>query len=268
MNPTWWSRRPIDAGWKSVGGMRFGWSREGESNGHRQDRQRSRWGIPCQRFEATCPTADDFVSESGRYHDFYRRLRPTIRKISASTIGFYLDHYFVHVRARDEGWGNYVLLEDDCRLHRGWQRRPQRLFRRERIPADWDPRRLGSRAELLAEFPSGPSDRQQLEGRVEVPRRRASGGSHFKHGRLALHPGEWRLGGAAGRPHGPGVRLQPRRCALHPSVERLPREGRPGASANRPERQADQGSRHSEPRGCSSRWRCFFRRVETGSVIL
>ncbi|MCP4067774.1 MAG: hypothetical protein GY921_09600 [Phycisphaeraceae bacterium] len=103
-----------------------------------QERQLSRCGIPYQRFEATCPTADDFVSESGRYHDFYRRLRPTIRKISASTIGCYLAHYFVHVRARDEGWGNYVLLEDDCRLPRGWQRRLQRLFRRERIPADWD----------------------------------------------------------------------------------------------------------------------------------
>ena len=103
-----------------------------------QERQLSRCGIPYERFEAIHPTTDDLVSESGRYHEFYRRLRPTMRKISSSTIGCYLSHYFIHVRARDEGWENYLVLEDDCRLPLGWQRRLQRPFRRERIPADWD----------------------------------------------------------------------------------------------------------------------------------
>ena len=103
-----------------------------------QERQLARCGIPYERFEAIWPTNDEIVSESGRYHDFYRRLRPTFRQISPSTIGCYLSHYFIHVRARDEGWGNYLVLEDDCRLPRGWQRRLQRLFHRGRIPADWD----------------------------------------------------------------------------------------------------------------------------------
>ena len=103
-----------------------------------QERQLSRCGIPYERFEAICPDNDDFVMESGRYHDFYRRLRPTMKRVSSSTIGCYLSHYFIHVRARDEGWKNYLVLEDDCRLPRGWRRRLQHLFHRGRIPADWD----------------------------------------------------------------------------------------------------------------------------------
>ena len=103
-----------------------------------QESQLSSCEIPYERFEAICPTKDELVCESGKYHEFYRRLRPTTKKINSSIIGCYLSQYFIHVRARDEGWGNYLVLEDDCNLPRGWQRRLQNLFNRGRIPSEWD----------------------------------------------------------------------------------------------------------------------------------
>jgi len=146
-----------------------------------QERQLSRCGIPYQRFEAICPTADDFVSESGRYHEFYRRLRPTSKRVSSSTLGCYLSHYFIHVRARDEGWGNYAVLEDDCRLPRGWQRRLQRLFRRERIPADWDlVRSCWQSSRRVRRIVNSLKDASRFHD-VALPADRISnmGGSHF-----------------------------------------------------------------------------------------
>ena len=103
-----------------------------------QESQLSPCEIPYERFEAICPTKDELLRESGKYHEFYQRLRPTGKKISSSIIGCYLSHYFIHVRARDEGWDNYLVLEDDCYLPRGWQRRLQHLFNRRRIPSEWD----------------------------------------------------------------------------------------------------------------------------------
>ena len=70
--------------------------------------------IPYERFEGIWPTAKD-RSKGGRFHEFQKRMWnfPKIDPNSRGILGCYLSHYFVHKKALEENWGNYLVLEDD-----------------------------------------------------------------------------------------------------------------------------------------------------------
>ena len=52
--------------------------------------------------------------------------------------GCYLSHYFIHKRAAKEGWGNYLVLEDDCLLSKDWHKKLLSLIESKKLPSDWD----------------------------------------------------------------------------------------------------------------------------------
>ena len=91
-----------------------------------------------ERFAAIKPSLDELLPESGKYHKFYEKnliqqaryaacdfLKEERTEFSAKdykkyllgTFGCYLSHYRIHEMALHNNWGNYLILEDDVKIH-------------------------------------------------------------------------------------------------------------------------------------------------------
>tara|TARA_R100000808_G_scaffold21849_1_gene47302 strand:- start:317 stop:1063 length:747 start_codon:yes stop_codon:yes gene_type:complete len=87
-----------------------------------QEEQLKASGIPYERFDAICPTYEQLVPEDGEYHEFFKRSVPRIRDYmlrenkarGRGVFGVYLSHYKILQRALEEGWGDFLILEDDA----------------------------------------------------------------------------------------------------------------------------------------------------------
>lgn len=124
---------------------------------HRKDRrdlmegQLSKLDIPYERFCAIQPTTES-LNIGGKYNSFYVRSKspkqmqynsPHMRLASTPSravgeFGCYLSHYFIHKKAHEEMWANYLILEDDCKLNAGWLELVNEYVGEGKVPNDWD----------------------------------------------------------------------------------------------------------------------------------
>jgi GR25 family glycosyltransferase involved in LPS biosynthesis len=103
--------------------------------------QLSNLGISFERFSAIKPTKDSL--KGGKYSCFFKRATDRLRKYvngsnekrGISVFGCYLSHYFIHKQAKKDNWGNYLILEDDCVLNKGWDLQIQRIVCKNK---EWD----------------------------------------------------------------------------------------------------------------------------------
>ena len=112
--------------------------------------------IPYERFSAIRPSVESLVEEAGEYNSYFLRSSGGLKNMYSKkrfhprlvgVLGCYLSHYFIHKRALREGWGNYLLLEDDCELNGVGIDRVNKLLngsyertpdKKETIPSNWD----------------------------------------------------------------------------------------------------------------------------------
>lgn len=103
--------------------------------------------LPYDRFKAISPSKESLTEKEGEYYSFYLRALDRIKAYVSSeqklsrglgVFGCYLSHYFIHRRALEENWGNYLILEDDCQLNRGWLEKLNQYLSQGKIPIDWD----------------------------------------------------------------------------------------------------------------------------------
>lgn len=104
------------------------------------EKQLERIDIPYERFSAIAPTLESITNEDGKYHDFYNRL--AIKGMSTrwqiGTIGCYLSHLSIHMMALEKQFGNYIILEDDCRISQKSIDTLQTYIKNGMITDDWD----------------------------------------------------------------------------------------------------------------------------------
>jgi GR25 family glycosyltransferase involved in LPS biosynthesis len=96
--------------------------------------------IPFERFSAIAPTLESIKNKDGQYHDFYTRLALTGQssRWEIGTIGCYLSHLSIHKMAQEKIFGNYIILEDDCRISQESIETIKEKINDGSIGDDWD----------------------------------------------------------------------------------------------------------------------------------
>lgn len=157
--------------------------------------QLSKFNIPFERFNAVCPTSNDLKHPTGKYREFFERRHwpgrndgdsePTEKKYTKSIFGAYLSQYYIHKKALSSNWGNYVILEDDCKLFDDWYELLQRLFDKKLIPNDWDMIRScwhenhTSECSVVEKFCNSHKQSKFYDKHLSENRIHNGGGAHF-----------------------------------------------------------------------------------------
>lgn len=162
------------------------------------EEQLSRLNIPFERFSAIRPTIESLSSPQGKYFKFYergtRRIKAYIERERFHTrgqgvLGCYLSHYFIHMQARKEGWGNFLVLEDDCELYPDSIDILNKKINNNDIPSDWDIiRDTWASTHQVATYPSptsqsifpGYHSNREKRNNPTVPWTNRAGGTHFQ----------------------------------------------------------------------------------------
>ena len=112
-----------------------------------------------QRFAAIRPSLDDLIPKNGKYHEFYKKNSTRVARHAASdffeeerveyaaadykkyllgTFGCYISHYRIHEMALHNNWGNYLVLEDDAKIHPSSLSMLQKKIEQGDFGDDWD----------------------------------------------------------------------------------------------------------------------------------
>jgi len=104
-------------------------------------------GIDYERFSAVEPSIGGLVSPDGNHHEFFRRAiprfksyaeNPKLYKRAIGVFGAYISHRRIHQRMAAEQLGNYIILEDDCRVTPESLSKVLSKLDDGSIPSDWD----------------------------------------------------------------------------------------------------------------------------------
>lgn len=106
-----------------------------------------KFDIEFERFEGIRPTISSLIDRGGEYHEFYLRATERFRSYANNrklypraigVFGCYISHYLIHEKALSEGHGDYVILEDDCRIAPNSFDRVEQALATGDIGKDWD----------------------------------------------------------------------------------------------------------------------------------
>tara|TARA_R110000824_G_scaffold242332_1_gene431007 strand:- start:1405 stop:2043 length:639 start_codon:yes stop_codon:yes gene_type:complete len=148
--------------------------------------------IPYERFGAIRPPVESLVEETGEYHSYFLRSTKWVKNMHkqerthprlVGVVGVYLSNYFIHKRAVNEGWGNYLILEDDCDLNGVGIDLVNKHLTEETIPSNWDMVRslCGSPHSTVEKFITNNKSSKFPTSPDGAPDRRnnRAGGAHF-----------------------------------------------------------------------------------------
>jgi len=106
-----------------------------------------KFDIEYERFEGIRPTISSLINRDGEYQEFYLRATERFRTYANNektypralgVFGVYISHYLIHERAHSESHGDYVILEDDCRLAPETFKKVEQALNSGAIGKDWD----------------------------------------------------------------------------------------------------------------------------------